>query len=207
MKKYRAYLLDFDGTAFDTEASLYPVYRAAFATIGMDCSKEQASRYLHMALPQTVAERHVDPKDFAKFGQALAEAIDSPEALAMVKPFPELGEFLKRIHEMGIPALIVTGNTETHVKKLLSIHRLSSYIRGIVGYGDYQNPKPSGEPCLVGCQKLGLSPSHDVVYVGDSLQDIASGNHAGIDAVLIDHENANPEFHGAKISSLLELLD
>ena len=54
MKNYDIYLFDFDGTTFDTKESLVPVFKSAFAAIGMDCTPEQAHHYMHQNVLQTL---------------------------------------------------------------------------------------------------------------------------------------------------------
>ena len=46
MKDYKVYLLDFDGTLFDTYYSLTFIYRYAFAKIGYNCTPEQTAEFM-----------------------------------------------------------------------------------------------------------------------------------------------------------------
>jgi phosphoglycolate phosphatase-like HAD superfamily hydrolase len=74
------------------------------------------------------------------------------------------------------------------------------------GTNPSRNPKPDAEPCLAAIAKLGLAPSHDILYVGDSFQDVESGLNAKIDGLLVDRTNAYPSYDRPKIKSLAELI-
>ena len=56
MKDYQAYLLDFDGTLFDTYVSLTYIYRYAFAKINYDCTPEQTAVFMNSTLLRQYAE-------------------------------------------------------------------------------------------------------------------------------------------------------
>ena len=53
MKSYDVYLFDFDGTLFDTLDSLVGVYKTALRSVGYDCTKEDAAKYMHFCISTT----------------------------------------------------------------------------------------------------------------------------------------------------------
>jgi len=206
MKKYKTYLFDFDGTLFDTLKSLYPVYRYGFEAIGMDCSEEQASHYIHISLTQTAAERHVDAKLWPMFLQAVRDGLDREESMELIEIFPDTLQTIRTLKASGVKIGIVSGNNESHMIKVLQRFGIADLFDEWTGNESFTHPKPDAEPCLVAMKKLKIVASDDIIYIGDSLQDIESGHNAKIDAVLVDRTNQYPSFKGEKINSLLELI-
>ena len=85
MKNYDIYLFDFDGTTFDTKESLVPVFKSAFAAIGMDCTPEQAHHYMHQNALQTFLLRYMTP---------LKRPFEKPSIFQ--KPFKQVAHFPKQ---------------------------------------------------------------------------------------------------------------
>ena len=53
---------------------------------------------------------------------------------------------------------------------------------------------------------LGIKADGHICYAGDSLQDPECGLNAGIGGVLIDRENAHPDYNGLRFQNLWGLL-
>jgi len=206
MKKYQTYLFDFDGTLFDTLKSLYPVYRYGFKAIGMDCSEEQAQHYMHIALPQTAAERHLAPEQWNVFMRAICDGLNLEESMKLIEIFPDTIATIRSLKAAGAAVGIVSGNNEGHMMEVLKRFKIIDLFDEWTGNESFKHPKPDADPCLAAVKKLGLVPNHDIIYIGDSLQDVESGHNADIDAVLIDRTNQYPSFKGKKIKTLLELI-
>lgn len=207
MKNYDCYFIDFDGTIFDTRESLIPVYRYAFAQVGItDISIEECEKFMHLNLKQTAELRNLPQEDYQKFYDATDYALDMDETISLIKPFPETMEFLEKMKGLGKRLCIVSGNIEHHIFIILKKHHASTYFENMVGAESYRHGKPNPEPVLIGCHKMGFEPSANLVYVGDSLQDQECGRAAGIDTILIDRNDAHPDFEGKRIHSLLELI-
>lgn len=205
MIDYDVVLLDFDGTLLDTRESLYPVFKRGFEAIGRTCSKEEAAEFMHHSLEQAVIMAGIPKEEVPAWGDAIMEALDSEESFKLIKIFPDTKWLLGQLKELGIKTAIVTGNTSKHVRKVLSFFDMGDYFDVVIGHDEYKNGKPDGEPCLTALKALGVAPSNRCVYIGDSMQDIGSGHNAGIEAILIDRNNAHPDFKGRKIKEFKEL--
>ena len=206
MKDYDYYLFDFDGTLCDSRESLFPVFKHGFDAINQEVSKEQAAEYMHHSLQWVVEERKIEGEDVMVFVRTIIDALNWDDSISLIKFFPDCEKVLKELRKRGKKIGIVTGNNEPHVHLVLEKFNLSKYFDIVVGAESYVNPKPNGEPCLVGCKKFGVEPSDKVVYVGDSLQDVASGKEAGVDYILLDREGLHEKEESKRIISLEELI-
>jgi len=206
MKKYDCYLFDFDGTTFDTKESLVPCYQYGFNAIGMSCTPEECSTFMHMSLSQAAALKGVPQEKLQDFIKAIVVGLDIEESLRLVKPFEELTEVINRLRRDNKIMGFVSGNCENHMHGILKRMEIDHLFGCVVGNESYKHPKPDGEPILVAMDRLNFSDKSKVVYIGDSLQDVAAAKSAGIDGILIDRDNSHPEFEGIKIKNLRELI-
>lgn len=204
MKRYCVYFMDFDGTLFDTLDSLVEIYNAGFRYLGYEIGREEASRYMHVSLEETALLAKVPKEKALKWGMLIGNALETDAAINEVKPYREVGEFLGKLKVLGLDASVVTGNTVSHVDKVLRHNGLRKYFDGIYSGVDYK-PKPEPDCLLAGIASYRGLAKKDAVYVGDSLQDVECASRAGIDGILIDRGNEHPDYRGAKIKSLLDL--
>jgi haloacid dehalogenase superfamily, subfamily IA, variant 1 with third motif having Dx(3-4)D or Dx(3-4)E len=206
MKDYKVYLLDFDGTLFDTYYSLTFIYRYAFAKIGYNCTPEQTAEFMHMSVMETCDRLGIlDPVKRQIVHDAIGESLDFPENLARIKPYDDVAETLKELHARGKICAVVSGNTEKHITLALKATNLTSSFAFVVGYSPLRKPKPSGDPIFEAMKHLPGVASSEMVYVGDSLQDPETAHNGGIDGILLERKGEYPTYPGEKITTLKAL--
>ena len=72
----------------------------------------------------------------------------------------------------------------------------------MVGNDTYHRPKPDPEPILIALEQTGfLEKKDEVVFVGDSDQDIKCAKAAGVDPIIVKRSNNKKH----DIDSLLDL--
>ena len=207
MKDFKVCLFDFDGTLFDTRVSLRKVFRDAFAAVGIyDITDEECANFMHYSLLQTARLRNVPDEDFPALMEACLVSLDEPETVAQNIPFPETVSVLEALKSRGVRLAAVSGNTAKHINLVLDYHDYHPGFETIVGSDMYEHGKPEPDCLLIALQNMGLIPNEDVVYVGDSLNDMGAAKAAGVRGVLIDRDHEYPDYEGEKISSLEELL-
>lgn len=92
----------------------------------------------------------------------------------------------------------------------LKVSKLEGLMDVIITPEDTQRHKPDAEPVLKACEVLGIDPC-EALMVGDSHNDILSGNNAGSKSCLVKYtavplselEDYEPHF---MVDSLLEIL-
>ena len=206
MKEYDTYIFDFDGTIVDSEASLFPVFKAAFAEIGREVTREESNQYIHISLGETMALTKIEGEDRQRFMDSILVHLDDPESIAMIRFFPEAEEVFKELLARGKKIGIGSNNVVKHMNLVLDGLNGRDYFMTIVGSDRVAHAKPAPDIMYLACEDLGVPCNEKAVYVGDSLQDVATGLASGADGILVDRRNEHPDFDGKRISSLKELL-
>ena len=204
--QFSVYLFDFDGTIVDSRASLYPVFKAGFASVGRDVTEDEAERWMHLNLHESLLDSGVPESDYQTVIQATIDALDMPESLAMITLFSEAIENLKRIHQTGAKIGIVSNNTASHIRLVLETLKVDVPFDVIVGSDMFTKGKPSSQPIDVALDLLGYEGDRDrVVYIGDSLQDPECAKNASCSGILVDREGQYPDYEGARVRDLSEI--
>lgn len=207
MKKYQAYLLDFDGTLFDTLESLYDPYFRAFSSLNIKVDRKDISNAIHFALVQTFDQYKItEQSDKEKFFRVFHETFNSEENIKKIKIFADVSSFLEKAKKEGKELGIVSGNSEAHIRLVLKEFALEKYFAFVVGGSADKRPKPYPDPILEALSKLPKISKEEVVYIGDSLQDPECAIASGIDGVLLDRNSEYNDYKGLKIENLLSLL-
>lgn len=205
MKKYDAYLFDFDGTLFDSRESLLPVWRYAFQKVGVaDVSEEQCEDFSHH--PLRYAADRMGVKDFDDFCRLITEGLELEETIKATKMFPDTVSVIATLFSRNLPLGIVSSNVSTHIERVLQDKDMRKYFSVLSCSDLYSAPKPSPEPCFYCLERLGLAPSKSICLVGDSFQDAACAKKAGVTGILLDREGKYRDWGGIKITSLYELV-
>ena len=205
MKTYDAYLFDFDGTLFDTRASLLPVWRYAFGKVGIsNVSEEECAEFSHHPLKYAADQTGVS--DYQAFYDAISEALLFDSTIAAIKMFPDTVSVVATLFSRKHPLGIVSSNVSEHIKKALISKEMERYFSALSCSDLYVLPKPNAEPCLFCLKKMDLKPSKSICFVGDSLQDVQCAENAGITGILLDRDGCYSDFDGLKIASLYELV-
>lgn len=109
------------------------------------------------------------------------------------------------LQDMGLQIAAVSGSTRENLKRVI-LQDEQQLFQLILGAEDYQNGKPSPEPYLTACERLGLVPA-DSVVVENAPLGIESAKSAGIITVALLSTLSHEDLAGADyyISSLTEI--
>ena len=207
MKQYDIYIFDFDGTICDTKGTMFKVFGDGFRAVGIeDVTEEECISYMHQSLNATAKQRGIKEEDFQTFLDEIIKSLDEKETIEQSKAFYDTIEVLENLKKRGKTLAVASGNTVKHIKDVIEWLKWPEYFSTYMGSDIYVHPKPNGEPILMCLELLHSKPGSHVVYIGDSLQDTAAAANAGVDGILIDRENAYPDFKGIRISSLKDIL-
>jgi len=111
--------------------------------------------------------------------EALLEGHET-EAAHKAEPVDGVVEFFQWLAGRGIRRGIVTRNSPKSVA--IVQEKLGITVDAVVTRDD-ATPKPSPEPVLVACRRLGIAPAEGL-FVGDYEFDMLAGRRAGITTVL-----------------------
>jgi len=109
-------------------------------------------------------------------------------------------EILLFLRQHKLKSAIVTRNSLESVQIVMS--NLGFTVDAVVTRSDAA-PKPSPEPLILACKKMGLQ-TKDVVFVGDFVFDRDAGANAGIETYIISNKNAPS--HPDEVSSLHDII-
>ena len=151
---------------------------------------------------------NANPADWMEFASYIEKSLDFKEALEANSPYEESLAFFDYLRNNHIHCGIVTSNKVSHVKDVLNSMNIPLETFDIyIGNKEYKRFKPHPDPIMKALEKCeqGFHP-HEVVYVGDGLNDTLSANAAGVDAVLIDRESEYPLSENyVRITNLFDL--
>lgn len=188
MKNYDLYLFDFDGTLVNSIKSLIDIFVLSFKAIDVEVEVKNVLRYTRQPLEDTYQELNAPIERIGEFATAIRHYLDDEEIMKKTELYPETLEFINYMHAQGKQIGIVTSNNEKHVKDTLSY--LNVPLHYFVVYIDNEKvneTKPSPKPILAALEEINYQgDKHNVVYVGDALNDMQSAINAGVDGMLID---------------------
>lgn len=98
--------------------------------------------------------------------------------------FPESHSLLRKLHSAGIPLAIVTNSGRLTVDRVLKTHGFLPFLSVVVTRNDVENMKPYPEGILKAIAELKL-PGNDVVYIGDSIEDVRAARRAEVISVAL----------------------
>ncbi|MET9273303.1 HAD family hydrolase [Kribbella sp. NPDC003557] len=114
---------------------------------------------------------------------------------------------LRAVREAGLRAVVLTNGNGDHQRSKLDRLALTDEIDELIAGDTLPVGKPDPRAFAHALERLGAD-KHDVVMVGNSLEnDIRGAQAVGIDAVLVDRDDAQPDADVPRVQELTQLLD
>jgi HAD superfamily hydrolase (TIGR01509 family) len=162
--RIRGVLFDMDGVIVRQSLDFMAIKREIFgSTEGFILERMAALEGAARARAEAILERH------------------ETEAALAAEPVDGAVEFFDWLAARGIRRGIVTRNSPKSVA--IVREKLGLAVDAVVTRDDAA-PKPSPEPVLVACRRLGMAPAEGL-FVGDYEFDMLAGRRAGITTVLL----------------------
>jgi pyrophosphatase PpaX len=181
-----AVLFDLDGTLIDTTDLILASCRHTFDRhLKAGCPPRAALiATFGRSLPESllelaVAEGAPDAPAFAEEMLATYRAHNDAHHDALIRPFPGVPAMLRSLRRSGLRLGVVTSKREGSARRGLARFALERYFDIGVFHDDTVRHKPHPAPLVEAARRLDL-PAREVLYVGDSVHDVAAGAAAGM---------------------------
>jgi HAD superfamily hydrolase (TIGR01509 family) len=181
---FRAYLFDCDGTVVDSMPLHFIAWKSALAE--WNCTLDEELFYAWGGKPPAEIVAALNQMHGLKMPvQAVADRKENLyfDQLPQLKPVPEVLEHIQAQHGR-IPFAIVSGSSRESIIKSLTTVQLLDRFAFLIGSEDYVRSKPAPDAFLAGAQRLGIAPSHCLVFE-DTDMGIQSATAAGMASVRV----------------------
>ncbi|GAA3576349.1 MAG: phosphoglycolate phosphatase [Gibbsiella quercinecans] len=184
----RALAFDLDGTLVDSVPGLAAALDRALVEMGLPAAGEArvstwigngadmlVQRALHWAGAEATPALCRQAR--GRFDHFYAQTVDSGSRL-----FPQVRETLTQLVAHGYPLALVTNKPTPFVAPLLAALGIAADFTLVIGADDVVEKKPHPAPLYLVLGKLGLR-THELLFVGDSRNDIQAAQAAGCPCV------------------------
>ncbi|MCC4297134.1 phosphoglycolate phosphatase [Aurantimonas coralicida] len=186
----QAVLFDLDGTLVDSAPDIHAALNETLASYGEPpFTLEAVTRMVGRGVPVLIERaweglgKSIDP---AERDRVVARflGIYEPRATELTTLTAGASEATRALVDAGTPIGVVTNKPEAATREILSHFGLSELMQVVVGGDAGPAKKPEPGLLLLACERLGLAVDQ-VVFVGDSENDVAAAKAAGMAVVVL----------------------
>jgi len=181
MKKIDLILFDLDGTLIDSLDDLANATNHMLLSLGRPAAtREQVRSYVGQGARRLV-ERAMPDAALDEIEQGLLLFLDYNEEhiVDRTRLYPGAAEMLTALRDAGLALAVVSNKNVALCTKVLTTLEADGFFDCVIGADSLAERKPSPEPLLKVLRDLGVPPER-AVMVGDSINDIAAGQAAGM---------------------------
>jgi HAD superfamily hydrolase (TIGR01509 family) len=186
MTRFRAVILDVDGTLVDSNDAHAKSWVEALAEYGYTVPFEKVRPLIgkggDKVLPE-VAGISEDSPEGQKISQRRSE-IFKERYLPHIHAFPCARELLQHMRERGLKLAVASSSKPDELRALLQLVGATDLVEEKISSKDAKDSKPSPEPVQVTLQHIGYPPDQ-VVMLGDTPYDIESAQKVGVATIAL----------------------
>jgi len=179
MPEIKGVIFDCDGVMFESRRANLAYYNDILTFFGeepvSETDRERATLCHSAASPEVLATL-LGPERLDRALQ-IATAIDYRKFIPYMTPEPGLFEVLEQL-SARLPLAVAT-NRGYSMPEILEHFSLSRFFTTVVTSRDVERPKPHPDMLFLAQEKLGIAPGN-LLFVGDSVYDLAAAESAGI---------------------------
>lgn len=174
-KRFKAVLLDFDGTLLDSKIVDEIATRKVFQEhLGREFTEEEFAQFLGMNskdVIEMIAPDRVEELDdkFFHYGN---------EHRWRARLFPGVRQMLERFKDADMPLAVVTAQSRRELEVNREHQNIDRYISHWVSNDDVSNSKPAPDQIFQALSVLEVDP-REAIIIGDTRFDILAGKNAG----------------------------
>ena len=176
--RFTPILFDLDGTLVDSGKDIAQAANRTLVRLGLEMLPEEEIISFVGDGIRRLMEKTLGPLPDLDIDAAVEDfrADYRGSCLVHTVPFPGIMDLLRDLQDH--PLAVVTNQPARFSKAILDGLGMTAYVDAMVG-GDEAELKPSGEPLLLACRRLGVEPASGLM-VGDFENDIQAGRAAGM---------------------------
>jgi HAD superfamily hydrolase (TIGR01509 family) len=182
--RYRAVILDMDGTLIDSNAAHVKAWVDVLREFGHEVSEQEIWPYIGMGgdnlLPAAV-KISKESEEGKKISERRGEIFKS-RYLPHLKPFPEVRSLLERMKQDNLTLVIATSSPEDEVSKAIEIVGIKDLLEDATSASDAGKSKPDPDVVQAALDRLKMSAG-EVVMLGDTPYDIQAAGKVGIQVI------------------------
>ena len=176
---FHTLLFDLDGTLIDSVDLIVRSYRyASEHHLGIVTSDdvwiERLGTPMHNQLRAVSDDDSIIAAMAVTYGEYYRKHHDSEVTL-----FKGVHDVISALYDKGNTLGVVTSKLRAGTNRSLELVKLKPFFDVIVTADQVSRPKPDPEPVQLALERLDAAPT-EVVFIGDSPHDIASGREAGV---------------------------
>lgn len=170
-------IFDFDGTIADSFNVVLDIF---YELTGKEhYNEEQVSNFKTMSMRKAVKAAHLPPRQIPRL--LITGRNQMSKRLHELKPFPEMKQVLKKLHDSGHSLLVISSNSQSNVWTFLKEHKLDSYFDGV--YGNIGLLSKAG--ALRRVMRINKLVTYECYYVGDEIRDIHAAKRARVRSIAV----------------------
>lgn len=221
-QKFKLIGFDLDGTLVDSLPDLALSLNSAFAEVGLPQAPEElvltwigngADILFARGLEWTGRASEFSDEQLAqikrRFGHFYGENVCNISRL-----YPNVKTTLEALHAKGYTLAVVTNKPTKHVQPVLNAFGIDHLFAESLGGQSLPAIKPHPAPLYYLCGKFGLYP-HEILFVGDSKNDILAAQNAGCKSVGLTYgynynipiSESSPDYVFEDFADILSVLD
>lgn len=213
--RFKAVLLDLDGTLLDTVADIADAGNAMLDELQLPPIPEPTVRtYVGKGSENLVvrmlAHHGIDAAPRSpQLTRALTLFFDHYRRLngQRAQVYPGVLEGLRAFRAAGLKMAVVTNKPEEFTHTLLDKAGLARFFDLVVGGDTCEHKKPHPLPFTHACAKLGIAPA-DALVIGDSINDAQAARAAEIPVLIVPYGyNEGMDVHSLDVDDIVSTIE